>query len=75
MSSKSRSFSHLSLYERQVLYRLRAQGKTFREIGKALGRGKNAAGSLSREYRRNRPLFKSLEDAMTPAERAADAHE
>jgi len=41
-------YSHLSLKEREILYALREQGKSFREIGEVLGRSYT---SLSREYR------------------------
>lgn len=43
-------YRHLSLYEREQLYALRLQGKSFREIGCVLSR---AHTSLSREYYRN----------------------
>lgn len=43
-------YGHLDLWEREQLFLLREQGKTFREIGKKLGRSHT---SLSREYKRH----------------------
>lgn len=43
-------YRHMSLEEREKLYAMREQGKTYREIGKVLGRSHT---SLSREYKRN----------------------
>lgn len=45
-----KAYSHLRLEERELLFCLREQGLTFREIGKELGRDHT---SLSREYGRN----------------------
>jgi len=45
-----KSYRHLKLEERELLYCLREQGLTFREIGDRLKRNHT---SLSREYRRN----------------------
>lgn len=44
----------MSLYEREVLYALKLQNKSFREIGKLLGRSHT---TLSREYERNAHHF------------------
>lgn len=44
-----KNYKHLSLEEREKLYALREQGKSFREIGKTLGR---SHATLSREYHR-----------------------
>jgi IS30 family transposase len=49
-------YQHLSLAERERLYALREQGKSFREIAKRLGRHHT---SLSREYRRHAKYYKS----------------
>lgn len=54
---------------------MRSDGGTLREIGKYLGRGENAAGSISRELKRNRHKFPKVERGMRPLERAAYAHE
>lgn len=45
-----KSYRHLNLEEREKLYALREQGKSFREIGKILSRPHT---TLSREYRRH----------------------
>jgi IS30 family transposase len=43
-------YKHLNLEEREILFSLREQGKTFRQIGEILDREHT---TLSREYRRN----------------------
>src|SRR3989338_505374 len=45
-----KAYSHLGLEERELLFSLRGQGLTFREIGRKLGRDHT---TLSREYGRN----------------------
>ena len=45
-----KKYRHLSLEERERLYALREQGKSFRKISELLGRSHT---SLSREYRRH----------------------
>jgi IS30 family transposase len=45
-----KKYSHLSLEEREILYGLKEQGKSFREIADLLGRSHT---TLSREYRRH----------------------
>lgn len=47
-------YKQLSLYEREMLFALRLQGKSFRQIGILLGRNHT---SLSREYERNANYF------------------
>lgn len=47
---EKRSFSHLSLYEREQLFVYKRQGKSHREIGKLLDRHHTA---ISRELKRN----------------------
>ncbi|SHF88966.1 Helix-turn-helix domain-containing protein [Caldanaerobius fijiensis DSM 17918] len=48
-TTKKRSFKHLSQYERGMIYTLREQGKSMRQIAKILGR---APSTISREIRR-----------------------
>ena len=47
-------YKHLSLEEREILYAMREQGKSFREVSKLLNRSHT---TLSREYRRNAPYL------------------
>lgn len=47
-------YKQLSLYEREVLYAMKLQNKSFREIAKLLGRSHT---TLSREYERNSHHF------------------
>ena len=44
-------YKHLSIEEREKLYLMRGQGKSFREIGRELGR---LASTLSRELSRHK---------------------
>lgn len=59
-------YRHLRLEERELLFCLREQGLTFREIGKELGRDQT---TLSREYGRNakygRPYIPCRADGLT----------
>lgn len=45
-----KSYTHYTLSERECLYQMREEGKSFREIARALGR---SASSVCREYNRN----------------------
>lgn len=47
---EKRSFSHLSLYEREQLFVYKQQGKCLREIGRLLDRDHSV---ISRELKRN----------------------
>jgi len=62
---------HLTRYERAVAYGMRANGKSLREIGEALGRDKSV---LSREFRRNK-CNKPKARWMTALEKASEAHD
>jgi transposase, IS30 family len=55
MKTKRSNYNHLSYEERLVCYKMRSEGKSIREICRALGRPETAAGSLSREFKRNTP--------------------
>lgn len=65
-------YTHISLEEREKLYSLREQGKTFREIASELGRDQS---TWSREYKRNaqygKPYVPCKADKQTK-KRAAD---
>jgi IS30 family transposase len=63
----------LSRKERQGIYQMLREGMSLREIAVALGRGENAAGSISREIKRNKHPFPIVEKGMSPSEKAADA--
>ena len=60
-------YSHLTLYEREVLYALRLQKKSFRQIGMVLGRHHT---TLAREYARNQHGHKHIYVACTAHRRA-----
>lgn len=75
MIEKHHKYAQLSRDERFLLHQMRGEGKSFREIAKKLSRGENAAGTLSRELRRNRHFFPGVERGMTAAERGSYAHE
>lgn len=62
---------HLRREERTRAYGMRAQGKSLREIGEALGRDKSI---ISREFKRNKSM-KTEWRWMTPLEKAREAHE
>jgi IS30 family transposase len=64
-------WSHLSRDERQVLYVMRSQGYSFREIGKELGR---SPGSLCKELKRNHNWRWRAYVGMSVYEKAAQAH-
>lgn len=75
MLTKRQEFTQFTREERSLIYQMRSDGKRLREIGERLGRGANAAGSISRELERNRHLFPAVQRARSPLERAAYAHE
>ncbi len=72
---KDRKYRHFRREERDLIYQMRSDGKSFREIAKALGRGAGAAGSVKRELTRNKHFFPGIERRMTPLERSRHAHE
>jgi IS30 family transposase len=55
MKEKVKKYSHFNFEERTLAYEMRACGKSLRDICERLGRPVTAAGSLSREFARNRP--------------------
>lgn len=61
------NYHHLSLYEREVLYALRLQKKSFRQIGVVLERHHT---TLAREYVRNQHGHKHIYVACTAHRRA-----
>ena len=75
MFEKRQRFTQFTREERSLMYQMRSEKKSLREIGIFLNRGENAAGSISRELRRNRHPFPKLERRSSPLERASYAHE
>jgi len=61
------NYHHLSLYEREVLYALKLQQKSFRYIASVLGRHHT---TLAREYARNKHGHKHIYVACTAQRRA-----
>jgi IS30 family transposase len=55
MKRKRSSYRHLSDEDRLIAYPMRAKGISLRKICKAIGRPVTAAGSLSKEFKRNEP--------------------
>ena len=75
MKIKGNNYHHLSDEERLIAYRMQAKGISLRKICKALGRPETAAGSLSREFKRNEPKSPILKRDMSGYERARYAGE
>ena len=66
-----KSRENLTLEERQYLYKLRADGKGIREIGRRIDR---PGSTISRELKRNRPGSPFF-GGLSPLERAKHAHD
>jgi len=62
---------HLSLVERQTIHLMRAEGKSFAEIGRAIGRDRSV---VWREVKRNQSQ-RHIWSRLTPLEKAKEAHE
>ena len=75
MKTKRSNYHHLSDEERFIAYPMRAKGISLRKICKALGRPETAAGSLSREFKRNEPRSPIVKQELDPYERARYASE
>lgn len=75
MGTKRNSYRQLSREERLVAYSMRAKKISLREICKAVGRPESAAGSLSREFKRNEPKSPLMKQRLDPYERARYARE
>ena len=75
MKEKRNSYRHLSDEERLIAYPMRAKGVSLRNICRALGRADSAAGSLSREFKRNEPVSPIVKQRLDPFERARFASE
>jgi len=75
MKTKRNKYSHLSDEERSVAYSMRGRGIGLRKICLALGRKETSAGSLSREFKRNKPKSPIVAKELDPFERARFAHE
>jgi IS30 family transposase len=75
MKNKCNNYSHFSDEERIIAYRMRAKGESLRKICRALGRRETAAGSLSREFKRNEPKSPILKRDMDSYDRARYANE
>ena len=75
MKKKRNIYRHLSDEERLIAYPMRAKKISLRKICKALGRPKTAAGSLSREFKRNEPKSPIVKQKLGPYERARYAQE
>jgi len=72
MKKTKRSYEHLTLFERDRLYMMRAEGKKFREIGESLGR---SASTISRELKRNRHKDEEVELKSSFRDRARYAND
>ena len=68
-------FSHFNREERQVIYKMHEAEKSLREIAEFIGRSAGAAGSISRELRRNQHPFPVMRRELSGLEKAAYAHE
>jgi IS30 family transposase len=68
-------YSHINREERQVIYKMHKAGHTLRKIAEFIGRAASAAGSISRELRRNQHPFPVMRRHMSGLEKAAYAHE
>lgn len=75
MKIKRKEYSHLSDEERLIAYPMRARGISLRKICKAIGRAESAAGSLSREFKRNEPKSPIVKQNLDCFELARYAHE
>ena len=75
MGRKSNSYTQLTCEERLLAYPMRAEGVSLRKICSAIGRPETAAGTLSREFKRNEPKSPILKQRMDPYERARYAGE
>lgn len=74
MIQKRKQYSQFKREERFLIYTMYDEGKSLREIGNYLGRGENAAGSISRELRRNRPESPFVRNRLSAAELGREAH-
>ena len=70
MKKKRCKYYHLSDEERLIAYRMRANGESLRKICRAVGRCETAAGSLSREFKRNEPKSPIVKRGLGPFEQA-----
>ena len=69
-----KKFKQFTREDREVMHMMRAEGKSLREISKKLGRGANAAGSISRELKRNQHLYSNVWENMSPLVKAYTAN-
>ena len=74
MSKKREIYQQFSEHERLLIFEMREEGKSLREIGIVLRRGNNAAGSISRELRQNRPESPFLRARLKGLEAGREAH-
>lgn len=72
---KRKNFAHFSKEERDVIYKMNSEKKTFRAIGVYLGRGEVAGGSIFLEVKRNRHRFDNVWDSLSWQERSKYAQE
>ena len=75
MKENRSNYHHLTDEERVIAYPMRAKEVSLREICKALGRPETAAGTLSREFKRNEPKSPIVKQQLDPYERARYASE
>ena len=75
MKNKGNKYRHLSDEERRIAYPMQAKGASLREICRAIGRPESAAGSLSREFKRNEPINPLVKERLDPFDQARYASE